>query len=105
MSKRKAYSDLIDWFYTHCATHHDAIQTQKGLIDVAIWAMRQVKNHFLIKAVTPTVKNEFAKMLSTTQKCMGTMPIFYCHKYTDPILNKLFELQDDPRFTEKELYS
>jgi hypothetical protein len=105
MSKRKAFSDQIDWFYTHCAAHHEAIRTQKGMIDVAIWAMRQVKDHFLIREVTPTVKADFANMLCTTHKCMGTMPIFHCHKYTTPILNKLVELQDDPGFTEKELYS
>jgi hypothetical protein len=72
------------------------------MIDVVIWAMRQVKNHFLIREVTFNV-TEFANMLCTTHKCMGTMPFF--HKYTTPILKKLFELQADPGFTEKELYS
>ena len=101
MSKRKAFSDQIDWFYTHCAAHHEAIHTQKGMIDVTIWAMRHVKNHFLIKAVTPAVKSEFAKMQCTTHKCMGTMPNYHCHKCTTPILT----IQDHPGFTKKELYS
>ena len=105
MSKRKAFSDQIDWFCTHYAAHHEAIHTQKGMIDVVIWAMRLVKNHFLIREVTFNVKAEFANMLCTTHKCMGTMPLFHCHKYTTPILKKLFELQADPGFTEKELYS
>jgi hypothetical protein len=105
MSKRKAFSDQIDWFYTHCAAHHEAIHTQKGMIDVTIWAMRHVKNHFLIREVTFNVKQDFANMLCTTQKCMGTMSLFHCHKYTTPIMKKLFELQADPGFAEKELYS
>jgi hypothetical protein len=84
MSKRKAFSDQIDWFCTHYAAHHEAIHTQKGMIDVAIWATRQVKNHFLIREVTFNVKQDFANMLCTTQKCIGTMPLFHCHKYTTP---------------------
>ena len=84
MSKRKAFSDHIDWFYTHCTAHHEAIHTQKGMIDVTIWAMRHVKNHFLIREVTFNVKHEFANMLCTTQKCMGTMQLFHCHKCTTP---------------------
>jgi hypothetical protein len=69
------------------------------MIDVAIWAMWQVKNHFLIREVTIKVKDEFANMLCTTHKCMGTVLVFHCHKYTTPIMKKLFELQADPGFT------
>jgi len=105
MSKRKEFSDQLDWFYTHCSTHHEELRTKKGMIDVAIWAMRQVKCHFVNDKVTANMKSNFARMLCETQKCTGTMPIFHCYKYTSAISNKLIELQDDPGFTEKELYS
>lgn len=106
MAKEKAFSDPLDWFYTHCASYHEELRTQKGMIDVAIWAMRQVKNHFVVdEMLDPKTKTVFAEMLCTTHKCKGTMPLFHCHKYTTPIIKKLIDLQNDPRFTEKELYS
>jgi hypothetical protein len=36
---RKPFSKLLDWFYLHCADHHAALQTKKGMIDVARWTM------------------------------------------------------------------
>ena len=85
--------------------HHEELRTKKGMIDVAIWAMRQVKCHFVNDKVTANMKSNFERMLCETQKCTGTMPIFHCYKYTSAISNKLIKLQDDPGFTEKELYS
>jgi hypothetical protein len=32
---RKPFSELLDWFYLHCANHHAALRTKKGMIDVA----------------------------------------------------------------------
>ena len=101
MSKRKEFSDQLDWFYTHCSTHHEELRTKKGMIDIAKWAMRQVKCHFVNVKPTDGMKSVFARMLCETQKCTGTMPIFHCYKYTSPISNKLVELQDDPGFTER----
>ena len=104
MSKIKNFlTSLIG--YTHCSTHHEELRTKKGMIDVAIWAMRQVKCHFVNDKVTANMKSNFARMLCETQKCTVTMPIFHCYKYTSAISNKLVKLQDDPGFTEKELYS
>jgi hypothetical protein len=102
MSKAKAFSDHLDWFYTHCAMHHDNLKTKKRMIDMALWAMCQVKSHFLVTEVTRAVKEDFAKMLSNQNKCVGR--IFFCHAFTDPICNCLFDLKDDHGFTKKELY-
>jgi hypothetical protein len=105
MSKRKEFSEQIDWFYTHCSTHHEELRTKKGMIDVAIWAMRQVKRHFVNVKATDEMKSNFARMLCETQKCTGDNAIYYTYKYTSAISKKLIKLQDDPGFTEKELYS
>jgi hypothetical protein len=102
MSIAKLFSDQLDWFYCHCQEHHGPLRTKKGMIDTAIWVMRQVKRHFLVKEVTHTTKDDFGRMLSTQLKCLE--PIFFCHKYTDPLCDRLFKLQDNVGFTEKELY-
>ena len=63
MAKEKAFSDPLNWFYTHCASYHEEICTQMGMIDVAMWAMWQVKHHFIIDEVTPKAKSKFAETL------------------------------------------
>jgi hypothetical protein len=45
-------------YNTHCAAHHEDIHTQKGMIDMTIWAMWQVKCHFLIREVIGDVQCE-----------------------------------------------
>jgi hypothetical protein len=48
-------------------------------------------------------KEDFAKMLSAQFKCMEC--INFCHKYMDPIYNRVLKLQNDQfRFTKKELH-
>ena len=85
MSKRKEFSDQIDWFYTHCSTHHEALRTKKGMIDVAIWAMRQVKLEFVNVEATDEMKSNFARMLCETQKCTGDNVVYWTYKYTSSI--------------------
>jgi len=81
---------------------HRFLDTQRGVIDTAVWAMRHIKRNVITLEVTSAVKNDFAKLLSYHNKCFGGLR--NCHLYGDPICDRLAQLRDDRGFTEKELY-
>jgi len=93
---------IFEWFYTHCNSMHRFQETQRGVIDTAVWAMRHIKRNVISLEVTSAVKNDFAKLLSYHNKCFGGLR--NCHLYGDPICDRLAQLRDDRGFTEKELY-
>lgn len=102
---RKPFSELLDWFYLHCANHHAVLGTKKGMIDVAVWTMAYV----LLDNIDDSASNEdiwkqFAADLVAQHKCDGAHAIYHSMKYVCPIVKQRFELRSDPGFTKKELY-
>ncbi len=102
---RKPFSELLDWFYLHCAKHHAALGTKKGMIDVAAWTMTYV----LLDNIDETdseddILKQSCKEIVTQHKCDGDNAFFYSMKYVRQILNKRHNLKTDPGFTKKELY-
>ena len=96
---RKPFLKLLDWFYLHCADNHVALQTKKGMIDVAVWSMNYILGDSLLSST-----ESFYQDLITVHKCMGAHAVFNSVKYIGPILRERRNLKDNPDFTVKELY-
>jgi len=102
---RKPFSKLLDWFYLHCADNHAALQTKKGMIDVAVWPMSYVLGDSLSSTEsTDAMRKQFYENLITVHKCTGANAVFHSAKYIGPILRQRRNLKEDPDFTVKELY-
>jgi hypothetical protein len=102
---RKPFSKLLDWFYLHCADNHAVLQTKKGMIDVAVWLMCYALGDSLASTEsTDAMRKQFFENLITVHKCTGANAVFYSAKYIGPILRQRLNLNDDPDFTEKEVY-
>ncbi len=101
---RKPFSKLLDWFYLHCTNHHAALQTKKGMIDVARWAMVYVLGDLDFTESNIILRNQFCQDLITAHKCTGAQALYNSGKYIDPIFRETQNLRDDPDFTVKELY-
>jgi hypothetical protein len=96
---------LLDWFYLHCADHHVALQTKKGMIDVTRWTMFYILGDPLDWTLSNEIlRQQFCQDLITEHKCTGAQALYNSGKYIDPILRELQNLRVDPDFTLKELY-
>ena len=102
---RKPFSKLLDWFYLHCADNHAALQTKKGMIDIAVWSMSYILRDSLSSTEsTEAMQQQFYQDFITAHKVTGDAAIYNSGKYTNPIFRERRNLRDDPDFTVKELY-
>ena len=103
---RKPFLKLLDWFYLHCADNHAALQTKKGMIDVAVWSMMYILDDSLssTESMDDDLWKQFYQDLITVHKCTGAHAVFHSAKYIGPILRERRTLRDNRDFTVKELY-
>ena len=103
---RKPFLKLLDWFYLHCADNHAALQTKKGMIDVAVWSMMYVLDDSLssTESSDDNLRKQFYQDLITVHKCTGAHAVFHSSKYIGPIFRERRNLKVDHDFTVKELY-
>jgi hypothetical protein len=58
-----SFSALLKWFYTHCAGHHESLQTPCSMLQIASWAMQEVKTLFIQDNAKKTCAISFPRML------------------------------------------
>ena len=58
-----SFSELLNWFYTHCAGHHESLQTQCSMLQIASWAMQEVNGVFIQDNAKKTCAIAFPRML------------------------------------------
>ena len=103
MSKQKAFSDQLLWFYQHCSDNHELLQTSKKMIDVAIWTLRYVRSSHDDVLSTKDLSN-FADVLSSNNKCSAHKKTIV-DNYVKPISAVFSILKHDVSgFTDKELW-
>ena len=94
-----SFSELLNWFYTHCAGHHESLQTQCSMLQIASWAMQEVKTLYIQDNAKKTCATSFPWMLYHRHKCKADYQFML--DFTRPICTKMLELQDDVGFTRK----
>jgi hypothetical protein len=91
-----SFSDSLNWFYAHCASHHDSLGTHSSMITVASWAMKQVIGVFLQDNAKKNCKTDFPQLLFNCHHC--TRGLQFCVNFTHPILMRISDLQADVGF-------
>jgi hypothetical protein len=97
-----SFSELLNWFSTHCAGHHESPQTHHcSMLRIASWAMQEVNGVFLQENAKNTCAIAFPQMLYHRHKCKASYQFML--DFTRPICTRMLELPHDVGFIQEEL--
>ena len=86
-----SFSELLNWFSTHCAGHHESPQTHHcSMLRIASWAMQEVNGVFLQENAKNTCAIAFPQMLYHRHKCKASYQFML--DFTRPICTRMLEL-------------
>jgi hypothetical protein len=96
-----SFSKALNWFYTHCAGHHESLQTPCSMLQIASWAIQEVKTLFIQDNAKKNCAISFPRMLYHRHKCKADYQFML--DFTHPICTRMIDLQENVRFTQEEL--